>query len=112
MADVDGGRERRTTVKICGITNERDALAAIDSGADALGFNLYPHSKRYIELEAARVWLTRLPHSVIKVAVLVNPTAAEAVAIAKSALFDALQLHGQESQDFCRALAGKGIEFI
>ena len=104
-------RSGRIQIKICGITNTADALAAVNCGADALGFNLYPQSKRYIDLEAARDWIDELPGDVYKVAVLVNPTAEEAIRIGESACIDALQLHGQESPQFCRGLTDRGIRF-
>src|SRR5580704_13544042 len=87
-------------VKICGITNETDALAAIDCGADSLGFNLFPASPRYIDLVGARSWLEKLPHEICKVAVLVNPNANEVGKIAELPFIDLLQLHGQESPEF------------
>ena len=104
-------RSSRIQIKICGITNATDALTAIDCGADALGFNLYPQSKRYIDLQAARDWIQELPDNICKVAVLVDPTAEEAVRVGESTFIDALQLHGQESPEFCRALAERRIRF-
>jgi phosphoribosylanthranilate isomerase len=91
-------------VKICGIKNESDATAAIESGADALGFNLYPGSKRYIDREKEAAWIGALPPDVARVAVLVNPTLEETGELLDAGLFDALQLHGEESQEFCEAL--------
>jgi len=95
-------RSDRIQVKICGITNLADALAAIDCGADALGFNFYPGSKRYIEIETARDWIDMLPGSVCKVAVLVDPSLDEAIRVNELRFIDALQLHGQESPEFGR----------
>src|SRR5438552_2481094 len=63
----------RIFVKICGITNELDALAAIEAGADALGFNLVPQSKRYIDIEKAASWIDKLPRDICKVAVMADP---------------------------------------
>ena len=62
----------RPRVKVCGIANREDALAAIALGVDALGFNLFPGSKRCILLDAEAEWIAALPKSVARVAVLVN----------------------------------------
>ena len=59
-------------VKICGITNPEDALAAIDGGASALGFNFYPGSPRYVRPEIAAGLIAQLPGAVWKVGVFVN----------------------------------------
>ena len=61
-------------VKICGITTFADALVAIHGGADALGFVLFPGSKRYVDVRLACDWMINLPTDITKVAVLVNPT--------------------------------------
>jgi phosphoribosylanthranilate isomerase len=103
--------KNRIRVKICGITNEADAIAAIECGADALGFNLYPASPRYIDLAQARSWLEKLPREICKVAVMVNPDANRAKKTAKLPFIDFLQLHGQESPAFCETLAKDGISF-
>jgi len=98
-------------VKICGITNEPDALAAIEAGADALGFNLVRQSKRYIDIESAAGWINKLPKQICKVAVMANPTLEEAFRISRLPFIDALQLHGNESPEFCRRLAEAGLRF-
>lgn len=103
--------ERSIRVKICGITNATDALDAIAAGADALGFNFFPPSPRYIDISTARTWLSELPREIVKIAVLVNPTLAETIELAQMPFIDALQLHGNESPDFCAALAERGIAF-
>ena len=92
----------RVRVKICGITNAEDAEAAIDAGADALGFNGFPGSKRYIDLARASTWIAQLPPFVTRVAVLVNPTLADARAVGELPGLDRLQFHGDESPEFCR----------
>ena len=96
-------------VKICGITNPTDAAAAIAAGADALGFNFWAGSERYLEPANAAKWISELPDTVIRVAVLVNPTLAYAKAIAAIDGVDCLQLHGAESPDFCGSLTGAKI---
>ena len=61
-----------TFIKICGITNLDDALAAIDAGADGLGFNFYKPSPRYVTPETARSSIAELPQSILTVGVFVN----------------------------------------
>src|SRR5258708_980273 len=101
----------RVFVKICGITNEADAIAAIEAGADALGFNLVRQSKRYIDIETAAGWINKLPKEMCKVAVMKDPSWEEASRTNQFAFIDALQLHGNESPEFCRRLADAGIRF-
>lgn len=107
-----GAGDTRTRVKICGLTTEEDARDAIALGADALGFNLFTGSKRYIDLKNASGWIAALPDSVAKVAVMVNPTLAEAEAVANLPYIDAVQLHGHEDAAFCAAYARLGLPFI
>ena len=95
-----------TLVKICGITNLNDALAAIAAGADALGFNFYKPSPRYINPQSAREIIEQLPDSVLTVGVFVNEDSPQAVMnTANEATIKAVQLHGDESPDYCRELA-------
>ncbi|HEY1206366.1 MAG: phosphoribosylanthranilate isomerase [Bryobacteraceae bacterium] len=82
-------------VKICGITNRGDALAAVDGGASALGFNFYPPSPRYIAPEAAHAILAALPPGVLKVGVFANEPAAAVAALAGRLGLDIVQLHGE-----------------
>lgn len=95
-----------TLVKICGITNLADARAAIDAGADALGFNFYRPSPRYISPPDARKIIDQLPHSVLKVGVFVNEGFHSLMDITLEAGLTAVQLHGDESPEYCRELAG------
>src|SRR5436190_2490676 len=93
-----------TLIKICGITNLDDALSAVDAGADALGFNFYPPSSRYIEPDAARRIIEQLPNTILPVGVFVNESAEDVRVIAQDVGLRALQLHGEESPDYCRQL--------
>ena len=95
-----------TLVKICGITNLADALAAVDAGADALGFNFYPPSPRYIAPAIAREIIKQMPTHVLNVGVFVNEPSKTLLEIASETGITALQLHGDESPDYCSALAG------
>jgi phosphoribosylanthranilate isomerase len=93
-------------VKVCGITSYEDAALALDLGADALGFNFFPPSPRFVSLEAARAIIRRLPPFVTRVAVVVNePDAGKFADAARAAGITALQLHGDETPEYCRTLA-------
>lgn len=95
-------------VKICGITNLEDARAAVNSGADALGFNFYRRSVRYIAPLDARKIIDKLPSTVLTVGVFVNEVEPEQVArLADTAGVAAVQLHGDESPDYCRELKNR-----
>src|SRR4051812_39291822 len=97
-------------VKICGITNLEDALAAVEAGADALGFNFYARSPRYIAPAAARQIVERLPESVMSVGVFVNEGGPDEVArVADEVGLKGVQLHGDEAPGYCRALSGRFV---
>ncbi|MFC1592613.1 phosphoribosylanthranilate isomerase [Candidatus Omnitrophota bacterium] len=93
-------------VKICGITNLKDALYSARQGADALGFMFYKKSPRYIKPEHAGKIIRQLPKSVKKVGVFVNARESTVRKIAKDLKLDILQFHGDESSDFCRRFPG------
>ncbi len=93
-----------TLVKICGITTLDDALAAVDAGADALGFNFYARSPRYLSPANAREITNHLSPSIMKVGVFVNHELQSVLAIASEAHLTAVQLHGDESPEYCRQL--------
>ncbi|MBD0370602.1 MAG: phosphoribosylanthranilate isomerase [Pyrinomonadaceae bacterium] len=92
-------------VKICGITNLNDARVAVEAGAYALGFNFYRRSPRYIHPQDARNIVEQLPSNVLAVGVFVNEAEPEMVArMAEEANLSTVQLHGDESPEYCRAL--------
>ncbi|HJP94330.1 MAG TPA: phosphoribosylanthranilate isomerase [Pyrinomonadaceae bacterium] len=94
-----------TLIKICGITNIDDANAAIDAGADVLGFNFYRPSPRYITPQNAREIIEQLPTSVLTIGVFVNEEPESLKRIVSESGIKALQLHGDESPEYCRELA-------
>jgi phosphoribosylanthranilate isomerase len=92
-------------VKICGITNAADALAAIDAGANLLGFNFYEKSPRFItEAEAAKI-RPLLPKKVQAVGIFVDASPADVTALRKSLKLDAAQLHGDETPEAVAEIA-------
>ncbi len=99
----------RVRVKICGIAHPKDAEDAIEAGADALGFNGFPGSKRFLDLPSASGWMAQLPPFVTRVAVLVNPTVAEAEAVQALPGVDRLQFHGDETPEFCARFLQRGF---
>ena len=93
----------RTRIKICGLTREADVDAAIDAGADAVGFVLYPRSPRAVDAARAGALARRLPPFVTPVLLFVNATAAEIAAALAAIPHALLQFHGDESPADCAA---------
>ena len=89
-------------VKICGITNLEDALAAVDAGADALGFMLYEASPRNVPADRAAEIVRHLPPFVARVGVFVNAAEEMVRRAAGECGVDTLQFHGDETPAFCR----------
>ena len=102
----------RIRVKICGVTSREDAVEAIRLGADALGFNLYPGSKRHLALEREAEWIRTLPPFATRVAVLVNASLDEALRVAAHPAIDIVQFHGDEDEAYCAKFAEAGRPFI
>jgi phosphoribosylanthranilate isomerase len=97
-------------VKICGITNLEDALVAVEAGADALGFNFYRRSPRFIKPADARRLIEQLPETIMSVGVFVNESEPDEVErIAELVGLKAVQLHGDESPQYCRALRSRFV---
>lgn len=88
-------------VKICGITNRDDAMAAVEAGASAIGFNFYRDTLRYISPTGAAMIGAKIPASIWKVGVFVDETPETIAKIARDTGLDVAQLHGISS---CRGL--------
>lgn len=102
-----------TKIKICGIKTLDDALAAIDAGADYLGFNFYPKSIRFVEKRtcAEITSVLRKEYPQIKlVGVLVNSSVEEVKNILQTCSLDMVQLHGDETSEMLKALDGKAFK--
>ncbi|MEI8292528.1 MAG: phosphoribosylanthranilate isomerase [bacterium] len=90
-------------MKICGLTSESDALLCLNAGADALGFNFYRGSKRFLDPRQSLEWIRQLEGQVDRVAVVVNADASLLGLIRDSHCFEFVQFHGDESPSDCFA---------
>lgn len=90
-------------VKVCGITRPGDAEACVRAGVDALGFNFFPGSKRFVPPETAFEWIRGFEGVVERVAVVVNATPELLWMLIGAGCFEAIQFHGDESPGECAA---------
>lgn len=91
-------------VKICGVRSFEEAEAAVKAGADALGFNFWPRSPRYIDPDAARSVIRQISPLVSAIGVFVNEDPLRIAEIVSNAGLNAVQLHGDETPEFCAGL--------
>ncbi len=94
----------RTRVKICGIRRLDDALAAVEAGADALGFVFYEKSPRAISARQAADIIAKLPAFVSTVGLFVNASNEQLREVLHSCSLDLLQFHGDETAEFCESV--------
>ena len=94
----------RVRVKICGVRSLEEAEAAVEAGADALGFNFWPRSPRYIAPDAARSVIRQISPPVSAIGVFVNEDPLRIAEIVSGAGLNAVQLHGDETPEFCAGL--------
>lgn len=92
----------KTRIKICGLTREEDVIAAVEAGADALGFVFYPPSPRYVSPERAAQLIKLLPPFVSAVGLFVNASEAEIAQTLHTAPLNLLQFHGDEPPEACK----------
>jgi len=102
----------RTRIKICGITRLEDALIAARLGVDAVGFVFYDKSPRYIEPAKAAAIIRQLPPFVSAVGLFVNPAQEFISGVLKTVPLGVLQLHGDESPEFCEAQRQRVLKAI
>ena len=91
----------RTKIKICGITNLKNAREAVELGVDALGFVFFSESPRYIKPKKARAIINLLPSFVSRVGLFVNAPKQEVLSVISESRVNLLQFHGDEDENFC-----------
>jgi len=101
-----------TRVKVCGLTRARDVAAAVDCGADALGFVFYEPSPRYVSVGQARDLVRHVPPFVTVVGLFVNPEPAYVQEVLEQVPLDVLQFHGDEPAEFCEQFGRRWIKAI
>ena len=99
-------------VKICGITQLEDALAAVDYGADAVGFVLYPQSPRFIEPHRVQEIISQLPPYITTVGLFVDAEVTEVQRVVEVCGIDLIQFQGNETPDYCRWFSQRAIKAI
>lgn len=102
----------RTRVKICGITNAEDLSCAVRAGVDAVGFNMYEGSPRYLDPDSAAALVAAVPAFVCRTGLFVNHASETVRAICARVGFDLLQFHGDEPDDFCASFDMPFIKVI
>jgi phosphoribosylanthranilate isomerase len=99
-------------VKICGVTRREQVLAIAGLGADFIGINFWQGSKRYQALEKAAEWMKDVSSSTRLVGVFVNPDPGYVHEAVSTGFLSYVQLHGDESPDFCAAIAERGAKVL
>ena len=94
----------RTRIKICGITNHEDAANAVAAGADALGFNFFKGSVRYISLDKAAGICAEVPAFIATVGLFVNEPLANVSRIIECLRLGLAQFHGDETPEYCESV--------
>ena len=102
----------RTRVKICGVTNVADGLAAAEAGADMIGLNFYEKSPRYLTVAQAVEISRALPPFVMRVGVFVNPEEALVTRAIGECNLSLLQFHGDETSEFCTQFSLMSIKAL
>jgi len=101
----------QTSLKICGVRTETDARELVRLGVDAVGFNFWPQSKRYLD-PAEGIWMKDLAGKILRVGVFVNEESDLAFHLIEDGMIDVVQLHGEETPERAREFAESGIPVI
>ncbi len=109
MNSVPPGWHMRVKIKICGMTRRRDVHAAVQAGADALGFVFAPRSKRLLSADRAAELVAGVPAFVCRVGLFMDQDAGAVAAILNRVPLNLLQFHGAEEAAFCRQF---GLPYI
>jgi phosphoribosylanthranilate isomerase len=99
-------------IKICGVTNSQDALWAANLGADYIGLNFYAQSPRKVSPKNAKDIVAQLPPFVQSVGIFVNEDLAVITKTIKASAVKTVQLHGQETPEFCDSVKALGVRVI
>jgi phosphoribosylanthranilate isomerase len=102
----------RTRIKICGLTRPEDVTAAVNAGADAIGFVFYEPSPRNVSIEVAVELLRSVPPFVVATGLFVNPDREYVEAVLSKVPLDLLQFHGDETPEFCESFSARWIKAI
>ncbi len=102
----------RTRIKICGITQPEDGLAAVKAGADAIGLVFYPPSPRAVTIEQAQIIVEQLPPFVTVVGLFVNEGRERIEQTLQQVSIDLLQFHGDESPEMCQGYGRPWIKAV
>jgi len=97
---------KKLLIKICGMTDPENIAEIVKLKPQLIGFILFEGSPRFVNLLTAEGLVKNIPKTIQKTAVLVNEPIEKAVRIAKSGVFNLIQLHGNESADYCKRLSG------
>jgi len=101
----------KTSLKICGVTLEKDAWSLVEMGVDAVGFNFWPQSKRYLN-PAEGLWIKDLAGKILRVGVFVNETGDLPFRLIADDMIDVVQLHGDETAEQVKRFKDAGIPVI
>lgn len=96
-------------VKICGITNARDALTVAQAGADAIGINFYARSPRYVTTDVARQIAKAVPKGIVKVGLFVDTPAGQVCRLFDDLQLDLIQIHGDQPPEFLAQLGSRPV---